>query len=313
MQPYSMDLRVRVVNAIERHEGSFRQIARRFQVSLSFVNRLLQRRRQTGYYGPKPHGGGRRPALDAEAQQRLRRLLAEQPDATLEELAARVGVPCSRGAISRTLQKLGITRKKKVLRAQERDRPEVQQQREAFREQLQTLAPERLRFVDESGATTAMTRTYGRAPCGERVEGAVPGRWESVTWISELSLSGVGPALAFPGAADTQAIQTYVDEFLVPELQPGDVVIWDNLQAHKNAGVVRSLEAAGAVVVSLPPYSPDFTPIEKLFSKAKEFLRSAAARTTDAVYAALGEALAAVCPEDILGWFRSCGLCFSQT
>jgi transposase len=308
-----MDLRVRVIHAIERHEQSWRQIARRFQVSLSFVTRLVQRHRATGNYGPKPHGGGRRAALDAPAQERLRRLVQDQPDATLEELAARVGVPCSRMAIARALKKLGITRKKKVLHAAERDRPEVQQQRQAFQERLQTIAPERLHFVDESGATTAMTRTYGRAPCGERVEGAVPGKWESVTWISEMSLSGVGPAFAFPGATDTSALQTYVDELLIPALHPGDVVVWDNLKVHKNAGVLRSLEGAGVVVVSLPPYSPDFTPIEKLFSKAKEILRSAAARTTDAVYAALGQALTAVCPEDILGWFHSCGLCANQT
>jgi transposase len=308
-----MDLRARIVKALERHEGSWRAIARRFQVSLSFVTRLVQRHRATGSYGPKPHGGGRPAALDAPARERLRRLVQEQPDATLEELAARVGVPCSRMAIVRALKKLGITRKKKVLHAEERDRPEVQQRRQAFQQRLQTIAPERLHFVDESGATTAMTRTYGRAPCGERVEGAVPGRWESVTWISEMSLSGVGPALAFPGAADTPAVQTYVDELLIPALQPGDVVVWDNLQAHKNAGVLRSLSGAGVVVVSLPPYSPDLTPIEKLFSKAKEILRSAAARTKDAVYAALDQALTGVCREDILGWFHSCGLCASQT
>jgi transposase len=313
MQPYSMDLRIRVVNAIERHAGSFRKIAKRFEVSLSFVTRLIQRRRQTGHVGPKPHGGGRQPALDAQARERLRRLVEEQPDATLEELATRIGVPCSRAAISRALQKLGITRKKKVLHAQERDRPEVQRQRQAFHEQLRTIAPERLHFVDESGVTTALTRTHGRAPRGERVEGAVPGQWQSVTLLSGLSLSGVGPALAFPGAADVPAFQTFVDQLLIPELRPGDVVVWDNLQAHKNASVVRSLEGAGAVVVSLPPYSPDLTPIEKMFSKAKEFLRSAAARTTDAVYTALGQALATVCPQDILGWFRSCGLCVNQT
>jgi transposase len=313
MQPYSMDLRARVVATIEAHEGSFRQIARRFRVSLSFVTRLLKRRRETGSFFPKGHGGGHPAAVEGDDLERLRQLVEQHPDATLEELAALLGIPCSRTAIGRALHKLRITRKKKVLHAEERDRPDVQRQREAFQEQVQALAPERLHFVDESGATTAMTRTYGRAPCGERVQGAVPGSWQSVSLICGLSLSGVGPALAFPGATDNQAMQTYVDKMLVPELKPGDIVIWDNLKIHKNPELVRSIQAAGAVVLPLPPYSPDLTPIEKLFSKAKEILRSMAARTTEAVYTAMGQALTAVCPQDIIGWFQSCGLCASQT
>jgi transposase len=308
-----MDLRARVVDTIEAHEGSFRQIARRFRVSLSFVTRLVKRRRETGYFFPKDHGGGHPAAVDGKDLERLRQVVEQHPDATLEELAAFLGISCGRMAIARALKKLGITRKKKVLHAQERDRPDVQRQRQEFQEQVQTLAPERLHFVDETGATTAMTRTYGRAPCGERVEGAVPGSWESVTLICGLALSGVGPALAFPGAMDTQAMQTYVDEMLVPALKPADIVIWDNLKIHKNPALVRSIQAAGAVVLPLPPYSPDLTPIEKAFSKAKEILRGMAARTTEAVYTAMGQALAAICPQDIIGWFQSCGLCASQT
>ena len=139
-------------------------------------------------------------------------------------------------AIVRALQKLKITRKKKVLHAQERDTPEGQQKRRDFLEAIAGIDPQRLVFVDESGANTSMTRTHGRAPVGERVHGAVPGHWDSVTLICGLRLSGVTAPVVFQGATDTAAFQSYVEQVLVPELQPEDVVIWDNLKPHKAAG-----------------------------------------------------------------------------
>jgi transposase len=309
MRPYSRDLRERVAAAVDHGEGSLREIARRFRVSLSFVARLLRRRRQTGALDPRPHGGGHPPALDRAALERLRDLVRQQPDATLDELRQRIGAPCSRMALWRAVRRLKLTRKKKSLHAQQRDDPETQAEREAFRERMAGIDPHRLVFVDETGATTAMTRAYGRAPRGERAVGTVPGRWTSVTLISALRLSGVVAPLAFEGATDTAAFQTYVEQVLTPQLHPGDVVIWDNLEPHKDARVKQAIAQAGAELVPLPPYSSDLTPIEELWSKAKEVLRSIAARTTDTVYDAMGDALRAVCPEDIIGWFRYCGWC----
>jgi transposase len=309
MRPYSMDLRQRIAAAIDHGDGSFRLIARRFRVSLSFLARLLRRRRQFGTLAPKPHGGGHPPALDHAGQERLRELVREHPDATLDELRQQLGVSCSRSALGRALEKLRLTRKKKTLHAQERDRPENQLQRQAFRTTIATLDPHRLVFVDETGTNTAMTRAYGRAPRGERVVGTVPGQWTTVTLISALRLSGVMAPLAFEGATDTPAFQTYVAQVLAPQLQPGDVVIWDNLKPHQNAEVRHLIEQAGAELVPLPPYSSDLTPIEELWSKVKTVLKSAAARTTEALYGAMGAALRSVRPEDILGWFRFCGWC----
>src|SRR2546423_14162425 len=117
MRPYSMDLRQRVAEAVDNQEGSLRQLARRFKVSLSFITRLLGLRRQTGKLAPRPHRGGRRPALEEAAQQRLRALLQEQPDLTLDELGQRLGHGCSRMAVWRALRKLRINRKKKGVRA----------------------------------------------------------------------------------------------------------------------------------------------------------------------------------------------------
>lgn len=313
MRPYSLDLRERVAAAVEHHEGSWRQIARRFRVSLSFLTRLVQRHRQAGTVNAKPHGGGRPPALDEATRNRLREFLRKQPDATLAELRQRLRLSCSLTALWRTLRQLKITRKKKTRRHAEQDRPDVQQQRATFVAEVAAIAPEQLVFVDESGANTAMTRTYGRAPVGERVPGTVPGHWESVTMISGMRLSGVVAPWLFVGATDSAAFETYVTEVLVPELQPGDVVVWDNLSPHQNAAAVRAIEAVGATIKPLPPHSPDLTPIEPLWSKVKERLRALAARTVQRVFAAVGTALRGVTLQDILGWFQSRRLCPTQT
>ena len=304
MRPYSMDLRERIVAAIDRGEHSLRQIAHIFSVNLSFLVRLLQRRRATGSIQPKPHGGGPPPKLDRAAVRRLRTLVRKQPDATLTELRDRLGIPCHIATIARVLRKLRISRKKKTVHAQERDRPEVQAQRVAFTAKLAEVDPDHLVFVDEFGATTAMTRRYGWAPAGARVEGAAPGAWKNVTLIVGLRPTQVVAPFLFEGATDGAAFGTYVPEVLVPELQPGDVVVWDNLQPHKNAQVIAAIEAAGARVEPLPVYSPDLTPVEELGSKVKEFLRSVGARTTRTVIRALGKALGRITPSDIGGWFQ---------
>jgi transposase len=304
MTPYSQDLRNRVLETVQRGDGSLRQIARRFLVSISFVTRLLRLHRSTGSVLPRPHGGGNPAALGPEDLERLRELVRQQPDATLEELRQRLGASCSTMTLSRALRKLGLPRKKKVPRAQEQDRPDVQERRREFCEELAGLDPRRLVFVDECGANTAMTRTHGRAPVGQRVYANTPGRWESITLTCGLRLSGVTAMLAFPGATDTGVFETYVEEVLVPELKPGDVVIWDNLKPHESEEVIEAVEAAGARVVPLPPWSPDLTPIEEMFSKVKGSLRSAAARTKETVYAAFGSALHDVTLDDIAGWFQ---------
>jgi transposase len=208
-------------------------------------------------------------------------------------------------AISRALRKLGLSRKKKVLHAQEQDHPKIQRKRRKIRNDVAGLDRQRLVFVDESGAHTAMTRTHGRAPRGQRVHGAVPGRWETVTLICGLRLSGVTAPAVFEHATDTTTFESYVEQALVPELKRGDVVIWDNLKPHQAATVRAAVEAAGACVLPLPPSSPDLTPIEEMFSKVKAALRSAAARTTQAVTAAIATALQDISPEDIAGWFQS--------
>ncbi|SIO10031.1 DDE superfamily endonuclease [Singulisphaera sp. GP187] len=136
--------------------------------------------------------------------------------------------------ISRALSNLGLPRKKKVPRAQE--------QRREFCERLAGVDPERLVFVDECGANTAMTRTYGRAPVGQRVYATTPGHWESITLTSGMRLSGVTATLAFPGATNTDVFEAYVEQVLGPELKSGDAVIWDNLKPHLSEDAIEAVE-----------------------------------------------------------------------
>jgi transposase len=301
MTPYSQDLRQRIVDTIQRGDGTIRQVAERFLVSLSFVTRLLQLYRSTGSVEPRPHGGGNPAVLTPEDLQRLRELIGQRPDATLEECRTHLGTSCSLMTLSRALSQLGLPRKKKVPRAAEQDSPEVRERRREFCAELAGIDPRRLVFVDECGANTAMTRSHGRAPAGHRVYADTPGHWESITLTCGMRLAGAMAGLAFPGATNTATFETYVEDVLVPELRPNDVVIWDNLKPHQSE---EAIEAAGAAVVPLPPYSPDLTPIEEMFSKVKGAMRSAAGRTKDAVYEAFGSALHDVTLENIAGWFQ---------
>ena len=181
-------------------------------------------------------------------------------------------------------------------------------EREAWRAEFADLGPARLALVDETGTNTAMARRYGRAPRGRRVDGPVPqGHWKVVTLTAAVRLDGVGACLAFDGATNTACFEAYVGECLAPTLRPGDIVVMDNLTSHKTAEVERLIAAAGACGRYLPAYSPDLNPIEKVFSKLKAYLRSAAVRTVEGLIAAMGDALRAIRPGDILGWFRHSG------
>jgi len=304
MRPLSLDLRTRIVALVETGEHSLGELAEFFAINRSTIVRLLQRYRRTGSVAPKPHGGGRPRSLNAEAVARLLELVKQQSDATLLEFRERLGIPCSVMTVSRTLQRNRISRKKKTRHADERDTPRVRKQRKTFCQKMATVDPEHLVFVDETGATTAMGREYGWAPIGERVQATAPGAWKNVTLISGLRGSEVVASLAYPGATDRLAFETYVEKVLVPKLREGDVVVWDNLSAHKSPAAKAAIGAVGAQVETLPVYSPDLSPIEEMFSKVKDGLRSIAARTVEGVMAAMGQVLNNVTQHDILGWFH---------
>src|SRR3954453_14355875 len=198
--------------------------------------------------------------------------------------------------------------KKKAVPAAEQDRPDVKEKRGCWHEQLQGIDPDRFVFIDESGAKTNMTRTRGRAPRGVRVIEPVPhGHWQTTTMIAAVRTTGPCAAAVVSGATDSDVFRAYVQHVLVPDLKIGDVVVMDNLQPHKAAGVREMVEAAGATLLYLPPYSPDYNPIENMWSKGKQLPRSAAARTFQALQAAVWAALDAVTPDDCRGFFTHCG------
>ncbi len=170
------------------------------------------------------------------------------------------------------------------------------------------LDPDRLVFIDETGATTKMARLRGRAPRGERCRASVPhGHWKTTTFTAGLRRSGLMAPMLLDGAMDGDAFLAYVEQVLVKELAPGDVVIMDNLPAHKVSGVRKTIESAHAQLLYLPPYSPDFNPIEMAFSKLKAILRKAAARSIDALWKVIADALDAFTPEECQNYFTATG------
>ena len=167
---------------------------------------------------------------------------------------------------------------------------------------------DQLVFLDEFGATTNMTRTRGRGPVGERVVCKTPrGHWKVLSTIAAMTVRGMLCSGTFDGATDTDTFVAFVREGLAPTLEPGQVVIMDNLPAHRTSTVDELIESAGCYVLRLPPYSPDLNPIEMAISKVKALLRKAERRTIDALQAAIGDALACVTPEDATAYVKHCG------
>lgn len=198
--------------------------------------------------------------------------------------------------------------KKKSLHATEQDTKEIRRQREEWEETTRQIDPARLIFLDETGATTEMTRRYGRATRGERVhEGTPAGHWRTLTVLGAIRQSGWVATMTIEAATDGDIFQTYLEQVLGPQLHPGDIVVMDNLSAHKVSGVRELIEEAGAELRYLPPYSPDFNPIEMCWSKFKQLLRSAKARSLATLESGVADALEAITSKDMQGCFRHCG------
>ncbi len=194
------------------------------------------------------------------------------------------------------------------MHASERDTPRVQAERLHYRDLSAALDLRRVKFIDESGINLALTRLYGRAPRGERALGSAPQNYgQNVTILGALSCTGLEAVMTVDGATDADVFRAYVREVLGPTLRQGDIVIADNLSAHKAVGVQETIAATGARLLYLPPYSPDLNPIEQCWSKIKTFLRAAKARTREALDTAVTSALATVTESDARAWFAHSG------
>jgi transposase len=197
---------------------------------------------------------------------------------------------------------------KKTAHASEQDRPDILKRRRAWFEGQPDLDPERLVFVDETWASTSMARRHGRCRRGERLRSGVPhGHWKTTTLVAGLRRSGMVAPWVLDGPINRDAFTVYVRQVLVPELKPGDIVVMDNLSSHKAPAIRQAIEAAGATLLFLPPYSPDFNPIEQAFAKLKAHLRRAAERTIHGLWNAIGHILDLYSPQECANYFAHAG------
>ena len=198
--------------------------------------------------------------------------------------------------------------KKKTLIASEQDRPDVVEKREKWRVEQQSIPPEKAVFIDETWAKTCMTRTYGRSLIGTRLIEKVPsGRWETTTFLGAMRAEGFIAPLTVEGAINGALFLSWVRKELAPALRPGDIVVMDNLSSHKVAGIREAIEAVGAEVRYLPPYSPDLNPIELAFAKFKKLLRDGARRTVDKLWELCGALLDEFTEQECRNYFKHCG------
>ena len=308
---FSLDIREKVMKAIGAGL-SRRGAATRFDIGVSTAVRWAKRALTTGSVAPSTIGGDRRShRIEAHADFILDEIDAE-PRVTIEELREKLkshsGMSFGFGTVWRFLARHGITRKKTTAHAAEQEREDVAAARKAWFEGQLDLDPTKLVFLDETSVSTNMARRFGWAARGERCRAAVPhGHWKTTTLIAGLRFDGIGAAKTFDGALDGQGFLDYVRNVLGPTLSEGDVVVMDNVRTHKVAGVRELLAARGAKVLYLPPYSPDFNPIEKCFAKIKAFLRKAAARTLDALLAAVHDALKRFTPTECVNFLAAAG------
>lgn len=202
----------------------------------------------------------------------------------------------------------GLDAEKKTLAASERD----EEARAAWRKAVAQLDPEQLVFVDESGTNISLTRLDGWAPHDRRARGSVPrNHGKNTTLVAALAPDGLHEPWMIEGAMNTESFEWYIHEQLAPTLRPGQIVVLDNLSVHKAASIRQAIEARHCTLLFLPPYSPDFTPIEQAFSKIKALLRGLGARTKEALWEAMRVAVEAITSEDASAWFAHAGYALS--
>lgn len=307
-QTYSQDLRDRVLAAAAL---TARQAAERFGVSVSYVVKARQRLVRTGAPTPrpqKPPAARKLLPFHGALQERVARL----PDATLAEhrewLAEAHGVVAGVTTVWKTLKRLNLTRKKKSLRAAEQSRPDVAEARRQWITRQPDLDVRRLVFLDETWAKTNMTRLYGRSLRGTRLVGSAPhGHWKTTTFLAGLRHDGIVAPLMLDGPINGEAFLAWTEQFLAPELRPGDIVVADRLGSHKGVAARQAIEARGAELMLLPSYSHDLNPIEQVFAKLKALLRKAAPRTREALWRTIGEKLSMFTPAECQNYLRHCG------
>lgn len=306
---YSQDLRDRVMAAVDGGLSVY-SAAPMFRVVVSHIYKALGRRLATGDVTAHKSGGG--PKLKLAAYDgALRVQVAQKADIALVELQAWLAndhaEKVSVGFLWARVRHLGLTLKKSRNALQSRT-PRHRGSAPAMAGAAERMATAQLVFVDETGASTKMPRLYGRCPRGERLVAPVPwGHWKTTTFVGALRQDGLVAPCAFDGPINGGTFRAWVEQFLVLELKPDDIVILDNLSSHKVEGVRTAIENAKVRLLYLPSYSPDLNPIEQWFAKLKSLLRKAAARTFDALIHAIASALETFTPDECANYLANSG------
>ncbi|MGL5837269.1 MAG: IS630 family transposase [Sphingorhabdus sp.] len=309
MRPLSQDLRVRFCRALDRGMSA-RAAARLLEVSPATGVRWAQAWRRRGSVEPGKVGGHMRPLLAGEREWLLARI-EQKSDLTLHELLAELrekrGVVVCCDTLWRFLKRCGKSFKKTIF-AKEQDRPDVVRRRTRWRWVQRRVDPRRMIFIDETWAKTNTTRTHGWCTKGEALINRVPhGHWKTLTFIAGLRHNGIVAPCVLDGPINGDSFTAWVDQFLIPELEPGSIVVVDNLGSHKGRRVRKLLKAAGIRIFFLPPYSPDLNPIEEMFSKLKRLLRKANERTVEATWRRIGKLLDHFPPSECANYIRGAG------
>lgn len=307
MKPYSPDLRIRIYNYSLNH--SIRKTAQIFSVSPDTVYLLKKLFKETGSLEPRecpfepPH------LITPEGEMYLRSLLSDEADLTLEELRDRYeetyGIRVSMGTMYNTLERLGITRKKKTFSDPKKSAVGAAVKKEAYDQALEAVTPENRLYLDETGSCLNMTPLHGRSPKGERVYDKKPtSPGTRINTVAILSEDGIKAEYSYTGSLTALRFMAYLTTFVLPILTGTQTVIMDNHPVHRAKAVQDCLKQQGVNFLYLPPYSPDLNPIEEAFSKVKQYLKKQKARTVGTLLNAIKEALKSVTRNDAKGYFN---------
>ena len=306
---YSNDLRARVAAAAGKGKSN-RVVADIFGVSASSVSKWSRRYRTTGNADAKQIGGYRRAILADQHSWLHARINEPDSDVTVRGLVAELadqGIIVSYGTLWNFMHREGFSHKKTVF-ASEQDRPDVARKRARWKTYQGRIDPERLVFIDETWTKTNMAPLRGWSPRGQRLLAKVPGgHWRTTTFLAALRCDRIDAPCVINGPINGAAFLGYVEQFLVPTLSPGDVVVLDNLGSHKSRAVRDAIKSAGAHRLFLPAYSPDLNPIEQVFAKLKHMLRKARERTVDQLWDRIGELLYRFPPTECANYFMNSG------
>ena len=310
MNSLPLRLRKQIVRAYNTElVPTYDKVAEMFGVGRASVSRLLRLERETGSVEPKPVGGNRPQVVDDEW---LLNHCVEHPGALLRERVEAWALHSDRrvhlSTMGRAMARIGWTHKKRTPAARERSDASVQEKVERFVKGQSDLLPERLVFVDETGFRLGDSPRYGWAPRGEDAVGLhVQKSWTTMTVIGAIAHDGFRGVMTINGGTSTDVMAAYVREVLTPNLKFGDIVVMDNLAAHRATRVRALIQAAGAKVLFTPPYHPEFNPIEKTWAKLKDILRRWNTLTREAFEDALRGAVDQITLKDINGWVQHAG------